>query len=85
MEIMTSAGPARVTMETPSRRPAFLAVLTHGSGGTPDTPDVLAVRDAVLACGGMTALVTQPYRVRGARAPGSPARQDAAWSRSSRR
>ena len=25
------------------------------------------------------ALVTQPYRVRGARAPGSAARQDAAW------
>ena len=29
--------------------------------------------------GGATALVTQPYRIRGARAPGSPARQDEAW------
>lgn len=80
VEIMTSAGPARVVLEKPARRAAFLAVLTHGAGGTPDTPDVLAVRDAALACGAMTALVTQPYRIRGARAPGSAARQDAAWT-----
>ena len=80
MEIMTSAGPASVVLKKQARRPAFLAVLTHGAGGTPDTPDVLAVRDAVLAMGAVTALVTQPYRVRGARAPGSAARQDAAWA-----
>ena len=55
-------------------------VLTHGAGGTPDTADVLAVRDAVAALGAVTALVTQPYRVRGGRAPGSAARQDAAWA-----
>jgi uncharacterized protein len=78
-EIMTSAGPAAVVLELP-RRPAFLAVLTHGAGGTPDTADVLAVRDAARALGGITALVTQPYRVRGARAPGSAAKQDAAWA-----
>ena len=80
VEIMTSAGPAHVVLDKPAGRPAFLAVLTHGSGGTPDTPDVLAVRDAALASGALTALVTQPYRVRGARAPGSAARQDAAWA-----
>jgi hypothetical protein len=78
-EIMTIAGPARVLLEQP-QRPVFLAVLTHGAGGTPDTADVLAVRDAARALGAATALVTQPYRVRGARAPGSAARQDAAWS-----
>lgn len=78
-EISTAAGPARVVLERP-RRPVFLTVLTHGAGGTPDTADVLAVRDAVRALGAATALVTQPYRVRGARAPGSAARQDAAWS-----
>jgi predicted alpha/beta-hydrolase family hydrolase len=44
-EIMTAAGPARVVLERQSR-PAFLLVLTHGAGGTPDTSDVLAVRDA---------------------------------------
>jgi predicted alpha/beta-hydrolase family hydrolase len=78
-EIMTSAGPATVVLELPAS-PAFLAVLTHGAGGTPDTADVLAVRDAARALGGATALVTQPYRVKGARAPGSAVKQDAAWA-----
>jgi uncharacterized protein len=80
IEIGTTAGPARVTLEEPPGAAEFLLVLTHGSGGTPDTPDVLAVRDAGLALGAVTALVTQPYVVRGARAPGSAARQDAAWT-----
>lgn len=78
MEFMTSAGPARVLLEQP-KRPAFLVMLTHGSGGSPDTPDVLAVRDVARELGAATALVTQPYRVRGARAPGSAVKQDAAW------
>ena len=76
---MTAAGPAQVVLERPER-PAFLMVLTHGAGGTPDTADVLAVRDAARALGAATALVTQPYRVRGGRAPGSAAKQDAAWA-----
>jgi len=75
---MTSAGPATVVLDVPAR-PAFLAVLTHGAGGTPDTADILAVRDAASALGAATALVTQPYRVKGARAPGSAVKQDAAW------
>lgn len=77
-EFMTSAGPAHVLLEQPER-PAFLVMLTHGAGGTPDTADVLAVRDVAREFGAATALVTQPYRVRGARAPGSAAKQDAAW------
>ena len=77
---MTGAGPAHVVLEQPQQREAaFLAVLTHGAGGSPDTRDVLAVRDVARAAGAVTALVTQPYRVKGARAPGSAARQDAAW------
>jgi uncharacterized protein len=80
VEIMTGAGPAHVVLEQPEhRQPVFLAVLTHGAGGTPDTGDVLAVRDVARAAGAVTALVTQPYRVKGARAPGSAARQDEAW------
>ena len=59
--------------------PRFLLVLTHGAGGTVAAPDLLTARDAGLRLGGLVARVTQPYRVRGARAPGSPARQDAAW------
>jgi uncharacterized protein len=77
-EIMTAAGPARVTLDQPERS-KFLVVLTHGAGGSPDTADVLAVRDAARALGATTALVTQPYRVRGGRAPGSAPKQDAAW------
>jgi uncharacterized protein len=80
VEIMTGAGPADVVVEPPGRRARFLLVLTHGAGGSPDTPDVLAVRDAARGLGAVTALVTQPYRVRGARAPGSAAKQDAAWT-----
>jgi uncharacterized protein len=80
-EIMTTAGPAQVVLDLPGDRPpGFLVVLTHGAGGTPDTADVLAVRDAVQALGAATALVTQPYRVRGGRAPGSAVKQDAAWA-----
>src|ERR1700733_6378189 len=78
-EIMPAAGPAQVVLDRQDR-PAFLLVLTHGAGGTPDTPDVLAVRDAARALGAVTALVTQPYRVRGGRAPGSAEKQDAAWA-----
>jgi predicted alpha/beta-hydrolase family hydrolase len=76
---MTSAGPAHVAIERPEQ-PAFLVVLTHGAGGTPDTADVLAVRDAARGLGAATVLVTQPYRVKGARAPGSAPKQDAAWA-----
>lgn len=75
---MTAAGAARVILERP-QRPAFLVVLTHGAGGTPDTADILAVRGAARELGAATALVTQPYRVRGGRAPGSAVKQDAAW------
>ena len=80
VEIMTAAGPAHVALEPPEgRQPAFLIVLTHGAGGSPDTRDVLAVGAVARAVGAVTALVTQPYRVKGARAPGSAERQDAAW------
>jgi hypothetical protein len=85
VEIMTSEGTARAEMAWPpgdgsqARAPEFLLVLTHGSAGGPRSADLLAVRDAVLPLGAAVALVTQPYRVKGRRAPGPPGRQDAAW------
>jgi uncharacterized protein len=80
-QIMTVVGPAEVVLDQPEgRQPVFLVVLTHGAGGLPGTADVLAVRDAVRSLGAVTALVTQPYRVRGGRAPGSAVKQDAAWT-----
>jgi uncharacterized protein len=79
VEIMTEGGVARAQLDGDSATARFLLALTHGAGGTVETPDLLAVREAGLQLGGMVARVTQPYRVRGARAPGSAVRQDAAW------
>ncbi|MFY9926776.1 MAG: hypothetical protein WAK82_02120, partial [Streptosporangiaceae bacterium] len=79
VEITTEAGPARADLDGDPASARFLLVLTHGAGGLPSSRDVLAARDAGLALGGLVARVTQPYRVRGARAPGSAPRQDAAW------
>jgi len=78
VEIRTGYGEARAELDEPAR-PVFLLVLTHGAGGGVDTPDLLAVRDAAVRLDGAVARVTQPYRARGARAPGSAVRQDAAW------
>jgi uncharacterized protein len=78
VEIVTGGGPARVELDQPES-PAFLLVLTHGAGGGVDSPDLLAAGQAGRSLGAAVARVLQPYRVRGARAPGSPAPQDAAW------
>jgi uncharacterized protein len=78
VEIMTGGGAAAVELDQPES-PAFLLVLTHGAGGGVDSPDLLAARQAGRNLGAAVARVLQPYRVRGARVPGSPDRQDAAW------
>jgi uncharacterized protein len=78
MEIDTGYGPAAAELDRPGA-PSFLLVLTHGAGGGVGSRDLLAARDAATAAGGAVARVLQPYRVRGARAPGSVPRQDAAW------
>lgn len=78
MEIGTAAGSALVTVDE-RRDPAFLLVMTHGAGGGVGSADLLAAREAALDAGAAVALVLQPYRAAGARAPGSAGRQDAAW------
>jgi uncharacterized protein len=78
VKISTSAGPARAELDA-AADPPFLLVLTHGAGGGVDSADLLAARQAGLDLGAAVARVLQPYRVRGARAPGSAARQDEAW------
>jgi uncharacterized protein len=78
VEISTAAGPAQVEVDEVAAA-RFLLVLTHGAGGGVASPDLLAARQAGLAVGGAVARVLQPYRVRGASAPGSAVRQDEAW------
>ena len=81
MEISTGSGPAHAELDEPDRpgAPLFLMALTHGAGGGVSSPDILAAAEAAGSLGGAVARVLQPYRVRGARAPGSPDRQDEAW------
>jgi predicted alpha/beta-hydrolase family hydrolase len=80
VEIGTGEGPARAEVEWPAvGDPVFLLVLTHGAGADPGSPDLLAVAGVALGLGGVVARVTQPYRVKGRRAPGPTDRQDAAW------
>jgi predicted alpha/beta-hydrolase family hydrolase len=80
VHITTGGGLARVELDGDRDAARFLLVLTHGSGGGIEAPDLLAVRDAGLELGGAAARVVQPYQVRGLRAPGSAERQDAAWA-----
>lgn len=79
MEIETGYGPAAADLDRPARAARFLLALTHGAGGGVDSADLLAARDAAARLGGAVARIIQPYRLRGARAPGSVPRQDAAW------
>lgn len=78
VKIATGAGTALAVLDKVAD-PVLLLVLTHGSGGGLDTADLLAARQAGLDTGAAVARVAQPYRVRGARAPGAAPRQDAAW------
>ncbi|MDP4505215.1 alpha/beta hydrolase family protein [Nonomuraea turcica] len=78
MEVMTPRGPAMVEVDEVAE-PRLLLVLTHGAAGGVDAPDLVAVRAAALGAGAVVARVSQAFRVAGARAPGSPARQDEAW------
>ena len=81
IEAGTSQGLAWVDWTAPdSGAVSFVMALTHGAGGTVGSADLLAARAAALALGGGVALITQPYRVRGARVPGHPGRQDEAWT-----
>ena len=61
-------------------RPRAALVLGHGAGGGVTAPDLVAVTEVARSEGVSVALVEQPYRVAGRRAP-APARQlDAAWT-----
>ena len=67
-------------MSDPTGPPVSLLVLGHGAGGDVDAPDLTAVRVAALAAGVRVALVTQPYRLAGRRAPAPAGHLDEAWT-----
>jgi predicted alpha/beta-hydrolase family hydrolase len=79
-EIDTPRGPAGLRLIEPAGPPVSMLVLGHGAGGGVDAPDLVAVRDAAAAAGVRVALVTQPYRMAGRRAPAPAVQLDEAWS-----
>ena len=78
LSIDTEYGPARVYLHCAEEGDAVL-MLGHGAGGGLGAKDLVEVTRAAQAAGVHVALVEQPYRVAGRRAP-APAKQlDAAW------
>ncbi|HET9138559.1 alpha/beta family hydrolase [Actinophytocola sp.] len=76
--IETAYGPARAELHcVPEPRAALL--LGHGAGGGIGAPDLVAAARGARAAGVHVALVEQPYRVAGRRAPAPAAQLDAAW------
>ena len=79
VELPTPYGLARVHLHA-AKEPQAALVLGHGAGGGIEAPDLAAARDAARSEGVSAALVEQPYRVAGRRAPAPAAQLDAAWN-----
>ncbi|RJQ83132.1 alpha/beta hydrolase family protein [Amycolatopsis panacis] len=78
LEIPTEHGPARAELHCAKEGVAVL-VLGHGAGGGIGAKDLVTVAGAAKAAGVHVALVEQPYRVAGRRAPAPAAQLDTAW------
>lgn len=77
--VPTPHGDARVHLAEPADRPVGLMMLGHGAGGGVTAHDLQLTTEEALRVGFAVALVEQPYRVAGRRAPAPPAHVDAAW------
>jgi predicted alpha/beta-hydrolase family hydrolase len=77
--VATPHGDARVHVARPVDAPVGLMMLGHGAGGGVTAHDLQLAADVALGAGLAVALVEQPYRVAGRRAPAPPAQVDAAW------
>jgi predicted alpha/beta-hydrolase family hydrolase len=77
-EIETPSGPARAHLDWVGDARGAI-VLGHGAGGGVEAPDLIAAREAAIEEGWSVALVEQPYRVAGKRAPAPAGRLDEAW------
>jgi len=78
-EVLTSHGPARITVHSAVDHAWAVLLLGHGAGGGVAAPDLVAVTGAARDVGVHVVLVEQPYRVAGRRAPAPAAQLDAAW------
>jgi len=78
IEIETPSGPARAYLDPPGGSAGTL-VLGHGAGGGVGALDLTAAAEAAREAGFTVALVEQPYRVAGKRAPAPAGRLDEAW------
>jgi predicted alpha/beta-hydrolase family hydrolase len=78
IEIETPHGLARAHLRL-VEKPRAALVLGHGAGGGVDARDLVAAADEAVALGFGVALVEQPYRVAGRRAPAPAGQLDTAW------
>ena len=78
LEIETTHGVARADLQ-PADQARGALVLGHGAGGGIEAPDLVAATKAALSVEIAVALIEQPYRVAGRRAPPRPPVLDAAW------
>ncbi len=76
--VETGHGPARVHVH-PAHDARGGVLLGHGAGGGVDAPDLVAVTAALVTDGWTIALVEQPYRAAGRKAPPRAPVLDAAW------
>jgi predicted alpha/beta-hydrolase family hydrolase len=78
IEIETQQGPARAFLQ-PAERARAAIVLGHGAGGGVGARDIVAASGVAASLGMSVALVEQPYRVAGRKAPPRAPQLDAAW------
>jgi predicted alpha/beta-hydrolase family hydrolase len=78
LELETPSGPARAHLHL-AEDPVAALVLGHGAGGGVTARDLVAVTEVAQAERFSVALVEQPYRVAGRRAPAPARRLDEAW------
>jgi predicted alpha/beta-hydrolase family hydrolase len=78
-ELETPHGPAGVAWLPVEGTARAVLVLGHGAGGGTGAPDLAAATRAARAARVEVALVEQPYRVAGRRAPAPAPQLDAAW------
>jgi predicted alpha/beta-hydrolase family hydrolase len=77
--VPTPHGDARMHLARPADEPVGLMMLGHGAGGGVTAHDLQLATQVALGAGLAVALVEQPYRVAGRKAPAPPAHVDAAW------